>query len=438
MGRGDFLHSEIPLIAMIFALIDCNNFYVSCERVFLPALRKKPVIVLSNNDGCVISRSDEAKALGIKMGEPFFQIKEAIDKHKISVFSSNYELYGDMSRRVAETLAVFSPEIELYSIDESFLGLDHIPVQHINEFCQDIRSTVLRWTGIPVSIGVADTKTLAKAANKIAKKWKEYKGIFIMPRQDEEQDLWLEKIPVEDIWGIGRKNAPKLQSAGILNAKQLKHSPQAWIKQHFTITGLRTVKELNGVSCIELEQQQPAQKTMVCSRSFGDYVYDMQDIKQALAKHAESAAAKLRRQKAICGAITIFIRTNYFARNKKQYSNSATIEFSVPTQFTPDIVQSATDALHHIFKPGFAYKKCGIMLHDLCPENCVQQSLFMPEHQQRNSSIMLAMDSINLRYGKGTLKTAASVHGNAQPAWAMRREKKSPSWTTRWADIPHL
>ena len=424
---------------MTFALVDGNNFYVSCERVFQPKLRKLPIIVLSNNDGCAVARSEEAKALGIKMGEPLFKIKDIVQKHNVQVFSSNYELYGDMSHRVVETLSMFSPDIEVYSIDESFLGLDHIPLEQREEYCRKMKSTVGKWTGIPVGISVGPTKTLSKLANRIAKKWKEFDGVFILPESLEEQDEWLDKIAVEDIWGIGYRTAPKFKQQGIKTAKDVKYAPQDWIKKQFTVVGLRMVQELNGISCLKLEDHHPPQKTIVCSRSFGDYVTTFADLSEAIAKHAESAAVKLRKQHSVCAAITVFIRTNYFSPKYPQYSNSSTVQFNLPTQFTPSLVETAIHGLERIFKDGFHYKKCGIMLHDLCNADAVQQTFFTPEHVVRDASLMQAMDSINQKYGRRTVHSAASGGNNSgKSTWSMRRDKKSPSWTTRWSDIPYL
>ena len=422
----------------MFALVDGNNFYVSCERVFQPKLRGVPVIVLSNNDGCAVARSDEAKALGIKMGDPLFKIKDLVEVHNVQVYSSNYELYGDMSHRVVETLSMFTPDLEVYSIDESFLNVDHIPHIQREEYCRMIRKTVFQWTGIPVGIGVGPTHTLSKLANRIAKKVKEFQGVFVLPENPDEHDMWLQQIPVEDVWGVGYRSAPKMKAAGIYTAKDLKYANQEWIKQEFTIVGLRMVKELQGQPCISIDDL-PQQKTIVCSRSFGEYVTRIEDISEAIARHAETAAVKLRSQGSVCGAMSVFLRTNYFSKKYPQYSNSTTVEFPIPTQFSPFLVKGAIEGIQRIFKDGFHYKKCGIMLHDLCSENTVQQALFEQEDIERNAVLMNVMDSINKRYGKRTLRSAATGGANvSNKNWTMRREKKSPAYTTRWSDIPYL
>ncbi|MEY3313185.1 MAG: hypothetical protein RLZZ578_705 [Bacteroidota bacterium] len=423
---------------MALALVDGNNFYVSCERVFQPALRGVPVIVLSNNDGCAVARSDEAKALGIKMGDPLFKIMDIVEANDVQVFSSNYELYGDMSHRVVETLSLFTPNLEVYSIDESFLDLNHISTSDQTEFCREMKNTVMQWTGIPVGIGVGSTRTLSKIANRIAKKRKECSGVFVLPEDLDEQDQWLEHIPVEDVWGVGYRTAPRLKGAGIMNAKDLKYAPQEWIKQEFTIVGLRMVHELNGIPCISIDDL-PQQKTIVCSRSFGEYVTDLHELTEAVARHAESASVKLRAQGTVCGAISIFIRTNYFSPKYPQYSNSTTVKCDIPTQYSPDLVHAAIDGVKRIFKEGFHYKKCGVMLHDICPQESVQQSLFSEQNIVRNSAVMEAVDSINLRYGRRTIRSGASGGpGGKQRRWNMKRNKKSPAFTTRWNELPHL
>ena len=423
---------------MVYALVDGNNFYVSCERVFQPALRGVPVIVLSNNDGCAVARSDEAKALGIKMGDPLFKIMDIVEANNVHVFSSNYELYGDMSHRVIETLSLFTPELEVYSIDESFLDLTHIPHAHRATHCKEIRNTVMQWTGIPVGIGVGPTRTLSKIANRIAKKRKEFQGVFILPEHAEEQDFWLEQIPVEDVWGVGFRTAPRLKGAGIMNAKDLKYAPQEWIKKEFTIVGLRMVHELNGIPCISIDDL-PQQKTIVCSRSFGNYVTELHELTEAIARHAESAAVKLRSQGTVCGAISIFIRTNYFSPKYPQYSNSTTVSCDIPTQYSPDLIHAAMKGVQRIYKEGFHYKKCGVMLHDICPKESIQQSLFTEQNIIRNSAIMEAVDGINLRYGRRTIRSGASGGATKNMRrWTMRRERKSPAFTTRWNELPHL
>ncbi len=423
---------------MVYALVDGNNFYVSCERVFQPALRGVPVIVLSNNDGCAVARSNEAKALGIKMGDPLFKIMDIVEANDVQVFSSNYELYGDMSHRVVETLSMFTPNLEVYSIDESFLDLDHIPYSNRTEYCQEIRDTVLQWTGIPVGIGVGPTRTLSKIANRIAKKRKECEGVFVFSEDPIEQDAWLEQIPVEDIWGVGYRTAPRYKGAGIMNAKDLKYAPQEWIKKEFTIVGLRMVHELNGISCISIDDL-PQQKTIVCSRSFGEYVTELHELTEAIARHAESASVKLRAQGTVCGAISISIRTNHFSPKYPQYANSTTVKCEIPTQYSPDLVHAAIEGVKRIYKEGYHYKKCGVMLHDICPKESVQQSLFIEQNIVRNSALMEAVDSINLRYGRRMIRSGASggPAGNKR-RWNMRRDRKSPAYTTRWNELPHL
>jgi DNA polymerase V len=413
----------------LFALVDCNNFYVSCERVFDPKLRNRPVVVLSNNDGCVISRSQEAKALGLKLGVPAYQCEEILKKSGGVMRSSNYTLYGDMSRRVMETLALFTPEIEIYSIDESFLSLEGIP-GNPELYGKKIKQTVYQWTGIPVSVGIASTKTLAKAAQKIAKK-ESTSGVFVFRNKDETEEK-LASFNVEDLWGIGRRYASHLKSRGIHTAIQLSQCDDAWVQENLTVVGLRLVQELRGISCLSLDLVAPAKKSICSSRSFSYPVESFEDLHEALSDYASNASRKLREQNSVASAITAYIETNPF-RDVPQYRNSATVTFSVPTNFTPQIIGAAEKILSAIYRKGFRYKKAGIILSGIFPDECRQADLFAPKGSlARHDRVTSVLDAVNKRYGKKSLIFA--TEGITQ-SWQMRREKLSPSYTTRWEEL---
>ncbi len=359
----------------IIALVDCNSFYCSCERVFNPSLEGKPVIVLSNNDGCAIARTDEAKAIGIKMGAPFFKIKDVIKKHNIHVFSSNYTLYGDMSRRVMEILREYTPELEIYSIDEAFLDLTGFKKRDLIQYSQDIRQRVLKLTGIPVSIGLGPTKVLAKVANRLLKKDKiKNQGVFSVldPLVCEQA---LNTFPIEDIWGISRKSTQKLHDLRIYTARQLRDANETLIQKKLTVVGARIMQELKAVSCLDLEQVQQDKKNICSSRSFGRPVFAKEELQEAIANHVHTATEKLRRQKSIARSILIFIQTNPF-KNIPQYYNSTTIELPSWTSVTTKLIHQAFYGLDSIYKSGFEYKKCGIILNDIIPKSESQLDFF--------------------------------------------------------------
>lgn len=417
----------------IYALVDCNNFYVSCERVFNPKLEGKPVVVLSNNDGCVVARSNEAKALGIQMAIPAFKCEDIIKKHNIYVFSSNYTLYGDMSQRVMETLSQFTPEIEIYSIDEAFLSLAGFDYLNLIEYCRHIKDTVKKWTGIPVSIGIGPTKTLAKIANKIAKKNPEFDGVFNIT-DHPEIDRFLGRIEVEDIWGIGSRYARFLKRHNIISALQFRDVQDSWVLKHMTITGLRTVRELRGIPCIKLEQTIPAKKGIASSRSFGRPVESLSDLSEAVATYIARAAAKLRKQKSVASYVHVFINTNYFKKEEPQYSNFFSIRLHVPTAATVELIKIALQGLKKIFKNGFRYKRAGVILTDIIPENLVQMSLFQPERRtDRKERLAMTIDKIKADLGRDVVQYAAE--GINKP-WRMRQAKRTKRFTTKWDEIP--
>ncbi len=413
------------------ALIDCNSFYVSCERLFNPKIRKKPVVVLSNNDGCIISRSTEAKALGIKMGEPYFKAKDIIIKNKVNVFSSNYSLYGDLSRRVMRTLKRFNSAIEVYSIDEAFLDLSNFSDDEVEKVGREIRETVLKWTGIPTSIGIAKTKTLSKVANHIAKKKKSGVTSLI---GIENIDPILEKVEINDVWGVGRQLTKFYHKNGIYNAKQLKNKSNTWIKKNSNVLGSRTAMELRGVPCIDLETTQTKRKSCVVSRSFGQRIEKYQELKEAVANYCLNASEKIRSESLIAKSITVFVRTSPFQSRFGYYSNSKTIDFAISTNNSIEIVKTALVALDSIFKNGYRYQKAGVMLTGLSNEDG-SKNLFSSERDEKIKGLMRSIDNTNYRYGRSTLSLASA---GVQKRWNMRREHSSKIDTADFYLLPTI
>ena len=413
------------------ALIDCNSFYVSCERLFNPKIRKKPVVVLSNNDGCIISRSNEAKALGIKMGEPYFKEKKIIVNNNVQVFSSNYSLYGDISRRVMRTLKRFNSDIEIYSIDEAFLDLSNFSDNEIENVGHEIRSIVLKWTGIPTSIGIAKTKTLSKVANHIAKKKKS--GVVSLIGV-ENIDPILEKVEINDVWGVGRQLTKFYHKNGIYNAKQLKNKSNTWIKKSSNVLSSRTAMELKGIPCIGLEVVSSKRKSCVVSRSFGKRVENFQELREAVAGYSLNASEKIRSESLVAKSITVFVRTSPFQNRYGFYSNSKTIDFPIATNNSIEIVKSALNALETIFKNGYRYQKAGVMLSHLS-ESTNNKNLFSSERDEKINSLMKSIDNTNYRYGRSTLSLAsAGVHKR----WNMRREYSSKIDTADFYCLPTI
>ena len=415
----------------IFALVDCNNFYASCERVFNPKAWNRPVAILSNNDGCVVARSDEVKALGISAGTPFFKCRNQIQKHNIAVFSSNYTLYGDMSQRVMEALQQFTPDLEIYSIDEAFLSLSGFEHQNLDQYGLKIKKTVEQWTGIPVSVGIAATKTLAKIATRIAKKEKCFNGFYNLLNASQLDDI-LGEVPIEKIWGIGRRSAIKLKIHQIYNAKQFKYANPKWVKKHFTVVGLRTQQELWEISCIPLDQFPPPKKQIVCSRSFGHPVTSLQELREAVSAYTCQVAVRLRKQKSVAQVLQVYITTNRFKRDP-QYCNAIQVHFPGATSDSFQLVDFACRGVERIFKPGYRYKKAGIVLTGLIPEDENQADFFWKPSSPSKRKLMKSLDFLNEKYGHGSIRIASS--GIHQP-WQMKRDFKSPHYTTRWNDIP--
>ena len=413
------------------ALIDCNSFYVSCERLFNPKIRKKPVVVLSNNDGCIISRSNEAKALGIKMGEPYFKEKDIIVKNNVQVFSSNYSLYGDLSRRVMRTLKRFNCDMEVYSIDEAFLDLSNYPDDKIEDVGKEIRNIVLQWTGIPTSIGIAKTKTLSKVANHIAKK--KQSGLVSLIGV-ENIDPILEKVEINDVWGVGKQLTKFYHQNGVYNAKQLKNKSNTWIKKNSNVLSSRTAMELRGISCIDLEKISTKRKSCVVSRSFGKRVENFQELKEAIAGYSLNASEKIRSESLIAKSITVFVRTSPFQSRFGYYSNSKTIDLPIATNNSIEIVKVALNALESIFKNGYRYQKAGIILSHLS-EATNNKNLFSSEKDEKINNLMKSIDNTNYRYGRSTLSLAsAGIHKK----WNSKREHYSKIDTADFYSVPTI
>ncbi len=414
----------------IFALVDCNNFYVSCERVFEPRLENRPVVVLSNNDGCVVSRSDEAKRLGIGMGVAFFKVKDYAEKHGVEAFSSNYTLYADMSRRVMETLCDFAPEIEVYSIDEAFLNLSGLG-DNLTDYGRRIRETVKQWIGMPVSIGIAETKTLAKIANRIAKRSCKAAGVFKLTERAHIDEA-LAQTNVENIWGIGIKTCIKLKRAGINTAHALHEVDVEWMRQRFGVTGVRTVYELRGTSCYELEEQPPAKKGITVSRIFGRKVETIEELKEAIASYASRAGEKLREGGLVAGAMTVFVMTSRFVDKRRRYFNSHTVNFPTATSYTPELISWAERSVERLYQKGFLFNKAGIILSDLVSEGRVQANFLDKIDRQKSRRLMRAVDAVNARLLHKPLRWAAE--GISQP-WRTKFTKRSKRYTTRWDEL---
>ncbi len=417
-----------------YTMVDCNNFYVSCERVFAPALEGRPVVVLSNNDGCVVARSDEAKALGIQTGEAVFKREDFYVRHGVRRLSSNYALYGDMSARVMQALARFAPEIERYSIDESFLRPGPRPPAALLALAADIRRTVRQWTGIPVCVGLARTKTLAKLANRIAKKMPGGDGVRLLA-EAEDIAACLAQTAAGDIWGIGRRHARFLAEQGIATARQLARAPREWVRRHLAVTGLRTVLELNGEPCIPFEENPPPARSLMCSRSFGERVADPGSLEEALSTHVQRAAEKLRRRGLVAGAVQVFLETSRFPPEDYR-ANGGGAALAAPTAYTPALHAAALRILRAVCRPGRSYQKIGVLLLELAPAGDRQATLWEPaaEPARAQDALMQAVDRVNARYGRGTLALAAGGLGPRR--WHMRQKHRSPRYTTRWADLP--
>ncbi|MFZ4539898.1 Y-family DNA polymerase [Propionivibrio sp.] len=423
----------MPTPVPIFALVDCNNFYASCEKLFNPKLAGVPVVVLSNNDGCVVARSAEVKALGIPMGVPWFKIHDQARQHGIVAFSSNYALYADMSNRVMEVLAQFSPDIEVYSIDESFLDLAGFESIGLAEYGRQIRERIQQWLGLAVCVGIARSKTLAKLANHCAKKnLAGANGVCDFTAMSAaDMDSLLDRIDVAEVWGVGRKLAPRLDAMGIRTVRALRDADANSVRARFSVVLERTVRELRGTSCLALEEVAPAKQQIICSRSFGQRVHDFDDLQEAVASYISRAAEKLRQQDSLAGAVTVHIQTSPFNLSEPRYQKAVTLPLPEATADSRLLARWALLILKQIYRPGFAYQKAGVMLSDICPRRMHQPSLFGALGE--NERLMRTLDRINSRWGRGTLRLAAEGMGKE---WQMKRGHLSPGYTTEWAGLP--
>lgn len=417
----------------MYGLADCNNFFVSCERVFAPRLEGVPVVVLSNNDGCVISRSNEAKAIGIKMGQPLFQAAPLIRRHGVEVLSSNFALYSDMSHRVMTTLRSLAPDTEVYSIDEAFLDLSGIPLDELPEMGRRIAATVRRHTGIPVSLGMAPSKTLAKVATKLCKRYPKLRDSCLMHRPEDVNKV-LSTFPVQDVWGIGRRHGKMLQSAGIVTAGQFVQAQEGWIRHRMGVTGLRTWKELRGEPCIGFENTPPAKQQICTSRSFATELTELGEVRKSVALFTALCAEKLRKQGSVCGEIQVFLLTNRHRPELPQQYVNRIVTPRTPTDSTLELTALADQALRSIFTPGYGYKKAGVILGRIAPRTAVQTNLFDPSDRGRQARLMKTLDEVNGRFGRHTLVTA--IQG-FDPVKA-NRNHVSRSYTTSWDELPEV
>jgi DNA polymerase V len=416
----------------MYALADCNNFYASCERVFEPHLEQKPVVVLSNNDGCIIARSQEAKDVGFKMGEPIFKCRDRVKQHNVIVRSSNFSLYGDMSRRVMQTIRLFAPDVEIYSIDEAFIKLDGLIGRDYEKEMRRMRSAVLQWTGIPISIGIGKTKTLAKLANHYAKKNIETAGVSQIPQNPNEM---LRKVEVGDIWGIGRRWSEKFRNIGVRTALDLAQLDPKLIQKKFNIVAMKTAMELRGRTHFRLEQSPEQRKTLLRSRSFAKPVTTWHELSESIASHATRAAEKLRNEDLVAGVLKVFFHTSLFNHKKPRHSASATIELIPPTNITHTIIKAALGSARPLWKEGFEYKRAGVYLIDLAKEQ-VQASLFeSKEDKLLDKRMMSVLDAVNRSMGAGTLHFAATGFTKVMQ---MRQLQRSPRYTTHWDELPQV
>ncbi|HFD3265058.1 TPA: Y-family DNA polymerase [Klebsiella quasipneumoniae subsp. similipneumoniae] len=420
----------------MFALCDVNSFYASCETVFRPDLKGRPVVVLSNNDGCVIARSPEAKPF-VKMGEPYFKQKDMFRRHGIIAFSSNYELYADMSNRVMTTLEELSPRCEIYSIDEAFCDLTGVRnCRDLTDFGREIRETVLRRTHLTVGVGIAQTKTLAKLANHAAKQWQRQTGGVVDLSNLERQRKLMALLPVDEVWGVGRRISKKLEAMGIKTVLQLADTDIRFIRKHFNVVLERTVRELRGEPCLGLEEFAPVKQEIVCSRSFGGRITEYHEMRQAICSYASRAAEKLRGEHQYCRFISAFVKTSPFALNEPYYGNSASVKLLTPTQDSRDIIAAAIRCLDAAWKEGYRYQKAGVMLGDFYSQGVAQLNLFDDNAPRQNSEkLMEVLDHLNAKNGRGALYFAGQ---GIQTAWQMKREMLSPRYTTRYSDLLHV
>ena len=422
------MHTDEP--KPVFGLVDVNSFYCSCERIFRPELRHRPVVVLSNSDGCIVARTNEAKALGLKMGDPYFKVRSFLERHGVAVFSSNYTLYGELSHRVQLAIASLAPAVEVYSIDESFVRLDGLP-EPLLDVGRAIQARVLLWTALPVGVGIGYTKTLAKAAQHASKIWRERTGGVVDLRKPEAVEWLLRRMPVDEVWGIGRRMRDNLARDGITTAWELAHADPRAMGRKYSVVLERTIRELQGESCMDLEHAVPAKQTICTSKMFGQRVHTLQGLQEALATYVHRAAEKLRKQRSLCGVLRIGIQTSFHGDGPK-YAQAATVVPPFPTDDVRLLTRCALRALKQIYRPGYAYSKAEILLLDLRKRGEFTQDLFTPSQSERSDALMATMDRINRRWGHDCLRTAAVP---LAPDWGMRRALLSPSYMTSWDQL---
>ena len=414
----------------MFALIDCNNFYASCERVFRPDLNGKPIVVLSNNDGCVIARSNEAKAIGVPMGAPAFEYEKLFTQHKVNVFSANFALYGDMSQRVMSILGEYAPEMEIYSIDECFLKLSGFEDYNLFDYGKEMREKVDKWTGIPVSVGFAPTKALAKVANRIAKKFTQQTGgVYVIDTEDKRLKA-LKWLKVEDVWGIGRQHSKRLQAMGIHTAFEFTQIDDFWVKKHMSVVGLRLKRDLLGIPTLDLEEVQ-AKKNIATTRTFETNYTDLEPLCERVSTFAVACAEKLRRQNSCCRSLMVFVHTNGHRKDLPQYSRNIVVKLPYATHSAIELSKFATQALKHIYKEGYAYKKAGVIVLDIIPADQVQLTLF-EKRNEKHIPLMQTVDKVNAAFGQQKIRLASQ---DQQRVWKMKQERLSPRYTTNLSDI---
>ena len=429
MSYTKLIHKKHNSVNQSIALIDCNNFYASCERIFNPKLIGKPIVVLSNNDGCIIARSKEAKKLGIKMGEPYFKAKNIIAQNRVKVFSSNYSLYGDISQRVMETLSSFSSEIEIYSIDEAFLSLNGFENYELNTYCRHIRRIIKKWVGIPVSIGVGPTKTLSKIANNLAKKNPKYKGVCLLENKIEIKKA-LNLTAIEDVWGIGKRLSVFVKKYNIYTAYHFSQMDRGWVRKNMGVVGEKTYLELNGISCLEIDLV-PSDKQSCCvSRSFSKPIEKLFDLEESVSTYGSRVSEKIREEGLVAESMSVFVLTNYFNKREKQYSNSIKLQLPFPTNNNIEIVKRALEGIRKIYRTGYRYKKAGVILYGLSRHNVTKGLL--DYDRDKSDRIMETIDTVNSRYGSSTLRIASE---GISKTWNMKRENISPCYTTRFEDL---
>lgn len=418
----------------MIAMVDCNSFYASCEQVFRPDLKGRPIAVLSNNDGCIIAKNADAKALThINYKEPLFKIKSILKQNDVTTFSSNYTLYGDLSMRVMNVLRDFSPDVEVYSIDESFLNLEGLTHKDLNTYGKAIKDKVFRLTGIPVGVGIAPTKVLAKLANRMSKKIPKYNHVCVL-QTDEDRIEALQWAEVKDIWGLGKKHQERLQKIGVYNAYQFSKLPVTWVRKEMTVVGERLWRELNGKSCITFETLPRKKKGIGTAKSFGKKLSDLSTIEEACAYYITEVCEVLRAQRCATSILQIFLTTNYHSMYDNQYANKVNIQLDTPTNNTFTLIKEGKSALNKIYKPGFRYKKVGVNLLGIVPEDEIQGNLFRP-CTSKSDALVKTVDSINNRYGKATISSGRSGTKTSKKQWELIKEERSPRFTTQWNEL---